>query len=471
MKKIPSNFLWGASTSAYQVEGGWNIDGKGPSVQDVSKGGFLSDLKVGGITDFKVCADHYHHWKEDVALMAEMGFKSYRFSINWTRIYPTGFEDKPNSKGLEFYHNLIDELLKHKIEPLVTIHHFDAPITLEEKGGWANREVMVPAYVKFAKTLFLEFKDKINYWQTINELNMVILFSHVLGKQKKGHDTGTESYQSFHNANVAQALAIKELRKISPSAKIGPAPNISLVYPKTCAPSDVLAADNANVLRNWSYIDPFVKGYYSEILIEYWKANNYQVVILPEDEELFKSVSIDFIAFNYYNSTTAQAPIKDSEYKVGDQEMGFNIENMFQSADNKYLEKTPYGWQIDPIGFRMTSRALHDRYNLPIIITENGLGAKDVLTSDGKIHDDYRIAYLRDHIAQIPLILADGVKLIGYNPWSAIDLVSTHQGISKRYGFIYVNRDEDDLKDLKRYRKDSFYWYKKVIASDGEDLK
>ncbi|WP_036269001.1 glycoside hydrolase family 1 protein [Mesoplasma seiffertii] len=471
MKKIPKDFLWGASTSAYQVEGAWNIDGKGPSVQDAKAGGFIADLNVKGITDFKVAADHYHHYKEDVALMAEMGFKSYRFSINWTRIFPNGNEQEPNQEGVIFYNNLINELLKYNIEPLVTIHHFDLPQGLEDLGGWNNKELILKAYVKYCEVLFKEFGDRVKYWQTINEQNMMILFGHILAKQKTGIDEGTKSYQIFHNMNVAQALAIRALRKISPNGKIGPAPNIAYVYPKTSKPEDILAADTANLIRNWIYIDVLAKGKYDQILLNYWQDNGYDIEITEAEMELFKSVKIDFIAFNYYSTMTAQAPTKEKDYKVGDQQMGFNIENMFQSATNEYLEKTEYGWEIDPVGFRMTCRALKDRYDLPIIITENGLGAKDTLTSDGKVHDQYRIEYLRKHIEQIPSIINDGVDLFGYNPWSAIDLVSTHQGISKRYGFIYVNRDEDDLKDLKRYRKDSFYWYKKVISSNGEDIK
>ncbi len=470
MNKIAKNFLWGASTSAYQVEGGWDEDGKGLSVQDVSAGGFIKGLNVKDITDFKVASDHYHHFKEDIALMAEMGFKSYRFSINWTRIYPKGIEQEPNKKGIEFYHKLLDELIKYKIEPLVTIHHFDLPNYLEERGGWKNKDLVVEAYLKYASTLFNEYKGKVKFWQTINEQNMVVMFGHLLGKQMTGIDNGQESYQMFHNMNVAQAKAIILLKTIDKKAKIGVAPNISLVYPQTNKPEDVLAAHNANLIRNWIYIDPFVKGSYDKVLLNFWKTNNYNIEITNEELKLFKKAKINFIAFNYYSSMSVKAPTRDQDFKVGDQQMGFNLEEMFQSAKNEHLKTSEYGWEIDPLGFRLTARALHDRYNLPIIITENGLGAKDELTSEGKIHDKYRIDYLRKHIEQIPKIINDGVKLFGYNPWSAIDLVSTHQGISKRYGFVYVNRDEFDLKDMKRYRKDSFFWYQKVIKSNGEDI-
>ncbi|WP_339030720.1 glycoside hydrolase family 1 protein [Spiroplasma endosymbiont of Cantharis nigra] len=470
MNKITKNFLWGASTSAYQVEGGWNEDGKGLSVQDVSAGGFIKGLNVKDITDFKVASDHYHHFKEDIALMAEMGFKSYRFSINWTRIYPKGIELEPNKKGIDFYHKLLDELIKYKIEPLVTIHHFDLPNYLEEKGGWKNKDLIVEAYLKYAKTLFNEYKGKVKFWQTINEQNMIVMFGHLLGKQMTGIDKGQESYQMFHNMNVAQAKAIILLKTIDKKAKIGVAPNISLVYAQSNKPEDVLAAHNANLIRNWIYIDPFVKGSYDKVLLNFWKSNNYNIEITNEELKLFKKAKINFIAFNYYSSMSVKAPTTDQEFKVGDQQMGFNLEEMFQSAKNEHLKTSEYGWEIDPLGFRLTARALHDRYNLPIIITENGLGAKDELTSEGKIHDKYRIDYLRKHIEQIPKIINDGVKLFGYNPWSAIDLVSTHQGISKRYGFVYVNRDEFDLKDMKRYRKDSFFWYQKVIKSNGEDI-
>ena len=472
LKKIPNDFLWGASTSALQVEGAWDEDNKGISVLESQSDSFnlvKNTDKV--LADFKVASDHYHHYKEDVKLFAEMGLKSYRFSIAWTRIFPDG--KTLNLKGIEFYHNLIDELLKYNIEPIVTIYHFDLPLALEEQGGWFNRDLIIESYVSYAKKLFDEYGTKVKYWLTINEQNMLTIISNIISLKKK------ESQESFwkrtaqinHNMFLASAKATELCHQICPSAKIGPAPNIALAYSATSSPEDIMAAKDTNSIYYWWYLDIAVHGKYNNIVWRFLENLNALPEIKDGDMKIIKDNKPDIIAFNYYTTMTVKAlnepfPVKDSK----ESEFNFFIPNVSQVVTNGHLEKTPYKWEVDPIGFRSTLRELHDRYHLPLLITENGYGCEDVLTKDGKIHDDYRIKYLNDHILQMRKAMSEGVNVISYNAWSAIDLISTHNGISKRYGFIYVDRDEEDLKELKRYRKDSFTWYQKLIKNNGNDI-
>ena len=473
---FPDGFLWGASTSAYQVEGANLSDGKGPSVQDVKK-------VPEGTSELDVCADHYHRYQEDINLMAEMGLKAYRFSIAWSRVLPHG-TGEVNPKGIKFYHDLIDACLAHKIEPIVTMYHFDLPAELDQKGGWENR-ACVDAFLEFAGLIFKEYGSKVKYWLTINEQNMMTLVGAAIGTfstaDKENPLRGL--YQQNHNMLLAQAKAMKLCHEMLPNAKIGPAPNIAYVYPKTCRPADVIAAQNFNAVRNWLYLDMAVNGYYNSIVWAYLKDHDALPKIEPGDMEIMKAAKPDFIAFNYYNTVTVEADKimldglsgnnqenQANANQKADQQSGQDIAGAFKGAANPNTPKTEFGWEIDPIGFRATLREVWSRYHLPILITENGLGAYDKLESDGKIHDLYRIEYLRKHIEQMNLAIADGVEMIGYCPWSAIDLISTHEGMKKRYGFIFVNRDEFDLKDLKRYRKDSSYWYQKVIESNGKNL-
>lgn len=465
LKPFPKDFLWGASTSAYQVEGANHEDGKGPSVQDIKK-------VPEGTSELDVCADEYHRYKEDIALMAEMGFKTYRFSIAWTRILPEG-TGAVNPKGIEYYNNLINECLKYKIEPIVTMYHFDLPAALAEKGGWTERSC-VDAFTNFAKILFENFGDRVKYWLTINEQNMMTLVGAAIGTStiRDTKNPLRELYQQNHHMLLAQAKAMKLCHEMLPDAKIGPAPNIALVYPKTSRPEDIIAAQDFNAIRNWLYLDMAAWGYYNSIVWSYLEDNDATPEIEDGDMDIMRAAHPDFLAFNYYNTATVEADSSDeaADNTKADQQSGMTIPGAFRPAKNEFMKTTEFGWEIDPVGFRATLREVYSRYHLPILITENGLGAYDKLEEDGKVHDPYRIAYLRDHIEQMHLAITDGVEMIGYCPWSAIDLISTHEGIRKRYGFIYVNRDDFDLKDMKRYRKDSFYWYKKVIASNGEDL-
>ncbi|WP_195618177.1 glycoside hydrolase family 1 protein [Clostridium paraputrificum] len=464
-KNFPENFLWGASTSAYQVEGAYNEDGRGLSVQDTK------DV-VPGTTDFKVASDHYHRYKEDIKLFAEMGFKAYRFSIAWTRIIPDG-DGEVNPLGVKHYSDLIDECLKYNIEPIVTMYHFDLPDSLDKIGGWGNKRT-IAAFCKYAKVLFENYGNKVKYWLTINEQNMMVLHGAAIGTVKgKVSDVQKELYQQNHYMLLAQAKVMKMCHDMCPNGKIGPAPNISEVYPLTSRPEDFLAAQNLNAIRNWLYLDIAVYGKYNPLAWSYMEEKGIIPEIEEGDFEIFKAAKPDFIAFNYYNTSTVSESLITDE-KVGpddgDQQIELGERGVYKAEYNPNLRRTPFNWEIDPVGFRATLRSVYERYHLPVIITENGLGEYDDLNDDETVNDDYRIDYLREQIEQAKLAITDGVELFGFCPWSALDLVSTHSGFKKRYGFIYIDRDEFDLKDLKRIRKKSFYWYKDVINSNGEIL-
>ncbi len=463
---FPEGFLWGASTSAYQVEGAWDADGKGPSVIDVRPS------YPEGTTDYKVAADHYHRYAEDVELFGQIGLRAYRFSIAWTRIIPDG--DGPvNAEGVAFYHRLIDALLAAGIEPIVTMYHFDLPAALDAQGGWANRRT-VDAFVRFAELLFAEYGSKVTYWLTINEQNMMILHGDTLGTTTlSGDEAKRDLYQQNHHMFLAQAKAMLACHEQLPKAKIGPAPNIAFVYPASSKPEDILAADEWQAIRNWLYTDLAVHGRYNSLAWAYLGRKGWQPEIAEGDLEILAAAQPDFIAFNYYATQTVGAPSGDNGdllVRGADQQMVRGEVGLYRAINNPNLPKNQFGWEIDPVGFRTTMRHLWDRYRLPLIITENGLGAFDEVAEDGKIHDEYRIDYLRRHIEQIGLAIGDGVDVFGYCPWSAIDLISTHQGVRKRYGFIFVDRDEFDLKRLARVRKESSFWYSDVIASNGSNL-
>ena len=465
---FPEGFLWGASTSAYQVEGAWNEDGKGPSVID--KAAFPPEL-----SDFTVTSDHYHHYVRDIALLAEMGLKTYRFSIAWSRLFPDG-DGELNPRGVAFYQRLIDEICRHGIEPLVTLYHFDLPWALQQRGGWSNPHT-ISAFERFARTAFELYGDRVKYWLTINEQNIMILKGDVIGTLPPGAANPQKTlYQQNHHMMLAQAKAMIACHEMLPGAKIGPAPNISCVYPASSRPEDVVAANNFTSIRNWLYLDLACFGRYNAVAWSFMAEKGYLPQITDQEMAILRQGKPDFIAFNYYASITVAAEKSRSAgdsrniREVEDQQLPGIDTSVYQGADNPHLDHNEFGWYIDPVGFRITCREIYERYHLPMIITENGLGAFDKLETGNKVHDDNRIRFLGDHIRQLQLAINDGVELFGYCPWSAIDLVSTHQGISKRYGFIYVNRDEHDLKDLARYPKKSFYWYQRVIATNGDCL-
>lgn len=465
IKDFPRDFLWGASTSAYQVEGAWNEDGKGLSLIDM-----LDHPE--DTSDFKVASDHYHRYKEDVKLFAELGLKAYRFSIAWSRIIPNGIGEI-NKKGIEFYRNLIDELNSYNIEPIVTMYHFDLPYELEKQGGWSNRNT-IDAFVEYAKVLFKHFGDKVKYWLTINEQNTMILHPGAIGIPKGGKLPGKkELYQQNHHMLLAQAKVMKLCHEMCKDGKIGPALNITTMYGETCNPKDAIAAHNWETLRGWSFLDLAVYGRYNKLFWSYLEDRALTPTILEGDMEVMKCGNPDFIAMNYYSTATiaeSKGDASDVSARAGDQQIMLGEPGVYRAAENPYVDKSKYGWVVDPVGLRMTLRKVCERYNLPILITENGYGDKDVLEENDIINDDDRIDFIRKHLEQLRLAISDGVDVLGYCPWSAIDVVSTHQGYGKRYGFIYVNRGEFDLKDLKRIKKKSFYWYKNVIESNGKKL-
>ena len=463
-KSFPSDFLWGASTSAYQVEGAYLEDGKSPSIIDMYE-------HPKDTADFKIASDHYHRYKEDIKLFAEMGMKAYRFSIAWTRIIPDG-TGSINEPGVAYYRDMIAECRKYGIEPIVTMYHFDLPYCLEEKGGWNNRDT-IDAFVNYAETLFELYGKEVRYWLTINEQNTMIPHPGAMGLPKVGNlPTKKQLYQQNHHMMLAQARVMKLFHTMVPDGKIGPALNLTAMYPATCKPEDAIAAHNWEAIRCWNFADVPVFGTYHPLAFAYMQDRNIEPEILPGDMDILKGANPDFIAMNYYSTATIAASRNDGSdvaARAGDQQIMLGEEGIYRPEENPYVEKTKYGWVIDPVGFRYTLRKVYERYHLPILVTENGIGAPDIL-EDGKIHDDYRIDFLEKHLEQMKLAITDGVEMLGYCPWSAIDVVSTHQGYQKRYGFIYVDRDEFDLKEMKRYPKDSYYWYQKVIAENGESL-
>lgn len=464
LKDFPQDFLWGASTSAYQVEGAIDEDGKSPSIIDMYE-------HPSGVADFSVASDFYHKYKEDIQLFSEMGLKAYRFSIAWTRILPDGVGEI-NPKGIAFYKGVIEECRKNNIEPIVTMYHFDLPYCLEEKGGWSNKDT-IDAFVNYAKVLFENFSE-VKYWLTINEQNTMILHPGAIGLPKGGKLPDKKTlYQQNHHMMLAQAKVMKLLHQMLPQAKIGPALNLTAMYPGSCRPEDAIAAHNWEVLRCWNFADVPVFGKYHSLAWTYLEDRNIAPDIQEGDEDILKGAHPDFIAMNYYSTATIAASKGDSSdvaARAGDQQIMLGEQGVYRPSENPYVEKTQYGWVVDPVGFRYTLRKVYERYHLPILITENGIGAKDVLNEDGTIHDEYRIDFIQKHLHQMKLAITDGVKMLGYCPWAALDVVSTHQGYQKRYGFIYVDRDEFDLKELKRYKKNSFYWYKDVIETNGKNV-
>ncbi|WP_447889017.1 glycoside hydrolase family 1 protein [Serratia fonticola] len=463
LNDFPPGFLWGASTSAYQVEGAWDEDGKSPSIVDMLD-------HPAETADFKVASDHYHRFREDVKLFAELGLKAYRFSVAWTRILPNG-TGEVNQPGLAFYRDLIDELLNHGIEPVVTLYHFDLPYVLEQQGGWSNRQT-IDAFVEYADVLFTAFGDKVKYWLTINEQNTMILHPGAIGVPKGGElPSKVVLYQQSHHMLVAQARVMALCHQRCPKGKIGPAINTTSMYQETCHPLDAIAAHNWETLRCWSFLDVAVHGRYNALAWRYLQDRGLAPVIEDGDAELLLQGRPDYVAINYYSTATIAASRGDASditARAGDQQIMLGEPGVYRAAENPYVDKTPYGWVIDPVGLRLTLRKVYERYHLPILITENGIGAPDQLLSGDIINDDYRIDFMRAHIEQMQLAINDGVDLLGYCPWAAIDLVSTHQGYAKRYGFIYVNRGEQDLRDLRRIKKKSFAWYQRLIASNGQ---
>ncbi|MGC6176514.1 glycoside hydrolase family 1 protein [Lacrimispora sp. 38-1] len=478
MSVFSDNFLWGGAVAANQCEGAWDVDGKGISASDVCTGGshtrskrITRTLEPDTFYPSHEAIDFYNHYKEDIALFAEMGFKVFRFSIAWTRIFPTGMEETPNKEGLAFYDRVIDECRSHNIEPLITISHYEMPFALTEKyNGWSSREC-IDLFVKYAKTLFKRYKGKVKYWLTFNEINagtMPMGGFLSLGILNEGTTDFTNQvdnpqlrYQGLHHQFVASALAVKAGHEIDPDCKIGCMICHITTYPMTCNPDDILEAQKRNQILNQFCGDVQVRGEYPKFMDRYFKENGLEIKMKPGDLEIIKEGCVDYYTFSYYMSNCASAD-PDLEKTSG---------NLMGGARNPYLESSDWGWQIDPKGLRYTLNELYGRYQIPLMVVENGLGAYDKKEEDGSIQDDYRISYLKKHIGQMREAVADGVDLMGYTPWGCIDLVSASTGeMAKRYGFIYVEKYDDGTGDLSRKKKKSFDWYKKVIETNGEVL-
>lgn len=485
--KFPDNFLWGGAIAANQCEGAWNEDGKGMSVADVAmfkpnvdKKDYVSqwhidmdDIRKARETDDVVYypkrhgVDFYHHYEEDIALFAEMGFKTLRLSIAWTRLFPNGDEEKPNEKGLLFYENVFKCLRKHNIEPLVTLSHYEMPLYLVENyEGWASREV-VDMFVKFATTCIERYKDLVKYWLTFNEIDSV--FRHpftTVGIVEDNYASKNEAeeaiYKALHHQLVASALVTKYAREIIPGAQIGCMVTKTLTYPETCNPEDIYLAMMDNRTNNL-YTDVQVRGKYPLWIKKLWKDKGFEIPILEGDEEILAAHTVDFISFSYYMSMVQSIHAEKRE-KVGG--------NLTTGVKNPYLSTSEWGWQIDPKGLEISLIDLYDRYQKPLWIVENGLGYNDVVNEDGTIEDDYRINYFADHFKAIGHAIENGVEVMGYTSWGCIDIVSASTSqMSKRYGFIYVDVDDYNKGTYKRLKKKSFDWYKKVIETNGEILK
>jgi 6-phospho-beta-glucosidase len=467
-KNFPEGFLWGGAVAANQCEGAYNEDGKGLSIQDIAPRGIMGPITEKPTEDNMklIGIDFYHRYKEDIKLFAEMGFKTFRTSIAWSRIFPNGDDSEPNEKGLQFYDNLFDECLKYGIKPLVTISHYETPLALSKNyDGWVNRK-LIGFYENYARTIFARYKDKVKYWLTFNEINSVLHQPYLSGGifTDKEKLTKQDLYQAIHHELVASALAVKIGHEIIPDAKFGcmilGTPN----YPLTSHPSDVLEAlkQDREILY---FTDVQARGAYPRYMDRYFKENNIKIHRSSEDEEILKN-TVDFISFSYYMSSCATTDPEKKKPGKG---------NIISGVPNPYLEASEWGWQIDPQGLRYILNILYDRYQKPLFIVENGLGAVDELVTDENgnktVIDDYRIKYLNDHLVQVAESIEDGVDVMGYTTWGCVDLVSfTTAELKKRYGFIYVDRNDDGTGTLERYKKKSFHWYKEVIRTNGKSL-
>jgi 6-phospho-beta-glucosidase len=483
--KTPKNFLWGGAVADFQCEGGYAEDGRGLSTHDFETDGSVEhprcntyrmpDGTVGKATSSffapqdipdgahpylaegeyypsHKAIDFYHHYKEDIALMAGMGFNVFRFSICWSRIFPTGEEREPNEAGLKFYENIIDELEKYGMEPLITIHHDELPVVLAEKyDGWSNRRV-IDYYVRYCRVLFERFGTRCRYWLTFNEINAVRGFA-ACGTHKTDNQT---HYNAVHNMFLASAMAVNLGHKMMPGSMFGAMYALSEIYPATCKPEDVFRRMQCR-RESFYFVDTMTRGYYPSYAKDIWNRRGVKLYMQPGDEDILRMGTLDFVSFSYYRSTTVS---QDSKF------------NVIGGDPNPYLPSTPWGWPIDALGLRYCMNEVYDRIQKPIFIVENGLGAIDKVEPDGSIQDDYRIDYLRDHLrAMMQAINEDGVECLGYTMWGPMDLVSLSTGeMKKRYGFIYVDMDDKGNGTLKRTKKKSYDWMKQVIATQGEYL-
>ncbi|AFS70475.1 6-phospho-beta-glucosidase BglA [Exiguobacterium antarcticum] len=478
MKTLPNDFLWGGALAAHQFEGGWNAGGKGPSTTSVMTAGehgvarrITDTIEDGTFYPNHEAIDFYHRYKEDIALFAEMGLKCLRTSIGWSRIFPNGDEMEPNEAGLKFYDDVFDELLKHGIEPIITLSHFEMPLHLaREYGGFRNRKV-AEFFERFAEVCFTRYKDKVTYWMTFNEINNkmdvenpLFLWTNSGVKVEPGENAMEVMYQTGHHELIASALAVAKGKAINPDFQIGAMISHVPIYPYSSHPEDVMLAEKS-MRQRYFFPDVQARGYYPNYALKEFEREGYQIPILDGDDEILKNGTVDYIGFSYYMSTTVKhdATVNNTG----------NIVNggLANGVENPYIQSSDWGWAIDPVGLRYVLNRLYDRYQLPLFIVENGFGAVDTI-EDGKIHDAARIDYLKTHIeALTEAVTEDGVELMGYTPWGIIDIVSFTTGeMKKRYGMIYVDRDNEGNGSMERMKKDSFDWYKQVIATNGQDL-
>lgn len=475
---FPKDFLWGGAIAANQAKGAWNLDGKGPSIADIeilpeqysrteivgmkhTKEDIEKALKdESGYYPRRSAIDFYHTYKEDIALLAEMGFNSFRTSFNWTRIFPTGIEDQPNEAGLKFYDDLIDEMLKYNIEPVMTITHYEMPVHLVTEYNGLLSKKTIDAYVKYAKTLFDRYHKKVKYWILFNQVNCLGGWGEFSSLGLLQGYRQSDVYQAIHHQFVAGAQATKYAHDMYPDLQIGMMLGDDTRYPRTCKPEDVFACTQKNQMDLYFFSDVTLRGEYPGYAKRYFHDHDIQIEASEAELALLKENTVDFLSFSYYFTQTISAQSQDDA----------NAGKPVESTANPYLEKSIWGWAIDPLGFRNSLNLYWDRYQKPIYIAENGLGALDEVVN-GEIHDDYRIAYLRDNIAAMKEAIKDGVQVFGYASWGPIDIVSCSQGeMSKRYGYIYVDLDDRGHGSGERLKKDSFYWYQKVISSNGENL-
>ena len=476
---VPKNFLWGGATAANQYEGGWKEGKKGDSLSDHLSGGsktirrrFTPVIEPDVCYPSREATDFYHHYQEDIALFAEMGMKAFRLSITWSRIFPNGDEQEPNEEGLAFYDRVFDECRKYGIEPIVTLMHFDMPYHLLKRyGGFTDRKV-IDFFVHYAQTVFKRYRGKVRYWITFNEINFACIpmgnlevlgiYDERTSDYTQPYDDPQRRYQALHHVFLASARAVKAAHAIDPSMKVGCMIAHVTLYPYTCHPDDMLYVQQQDHLFNDFCADVQVRGEYPYYIRSYFEQQGISVKMEEADRSILKEGCVDYYTFSYYMTNCMTLGKGEQEITCG---------NLLEGVRNPYLEASEWGWQIDPVGLRYTLNKLYDRYGIPLMIVENGFGASDVVQEDGQIHDTDRIDYLRAHIAEMEKAIREGVPLIGYLLWAPIDIISSSTGeMKKRYGLIYVDKQDDGSGTLARMKKDSFYWYQKVIATNGDAL-
>ncbi|KRV46055.1 aryl-phospho-beta-D-glucosidase [Bacillus sp. TH007] len=476
---LPKDFLWGGALAAHQFEGGWNAAGKGPSVVDVMTAGahgvprqITETIEEGTFYPNHEAIDFYHRYKEDIAMFAEMGLKCLRTSIGWSRIFPKGDEDEPNEAGLQFYDDVFDELIKHGIEPVITLSHFEMPLHLaREYGGFRSRKV-AEYFAKFAEVCFNRYKNKVTYWMTFNEINNkmdvnnpLFLWTNSGVSVKEGENAKEVMYQAGHHELLASAWAVAKGKEINPSFQIGAMVSHVPIYPYSSNPEDVMLAEEY-MRQRYFFPDVQVRGYYPSYALKEFEREGYHIPFEEGDEESLRKGKVDYLGFSYYMSTTVKSDaVSDHNGDIVNGALPHGVEN-------PYIKSSDWGWSIDPTGLRYTLNRFYDRYQIPLFIVENGFGAIDQVEEDGSIHDPERIQYLASHIQALKKAVEyDGVDLIGYTPWGIIDIVSFTTGeMKKRYGMIYVDRDNEGNGSMNRLKKDSFTWYQNVIATNGEEV-